>query len=54
MPAKMAGVISCVSVARIAAMASRLAVSVVPMPEWPGGALRLAASARAASSALKP
>ncbi len=49
-----AGVATSASVARSAAIASMLAANVVPMPEWPGGAARLAAAARAASSALKP
>ena len=31
-----------------------LALSVVPMPEWPGGALRLACSTRRASSSVNP
>ena len=48
--AKMAGVINSVNAARMAAMASRLAVNVVPMPKWPGGAARLAASACAAEN----
>ena len=37
-----------------AAIASRLADSVVPMPEWPSGAARLAASMRSFIASLKP
>ena len=54
MGAKVADVMISESVARMAFMASILAVRVVPMPEWPGGALRLVATAKVANSWLKP
>ena len=45
---------TCSSVARIAAIDSAFADSVVPMPECPGGSCERTASSRRAMSSVKP